>query len=67
MGLEMKYFVVRPKAKYADDPYARASRRAMRAYAEEIETYDPELAEDLRMWVKRTEEHNIWLRNRPEF
>ena len=48
MLLEMKYFVLKPKGA---DPYAKASREALIAYAESIKTHDLALAEDLWRWV----------------
>ena len=50
-GLEMKYFVLKPKAEDLKDPYARASRRALQAYAYNIELDNPELARQLTDWV----------------
>jgi hypothetical protein len=47
-GLEMKYFVLKPKGK---DRYAEASRVAMRGYARVIEEENPELAKSLREWA----------------
>ena len=49
-GLEMKYFVLKPKGQ---DKYAQASRSAMLTYANTIEPINPELAKDLRAWVTR--------------
>jgi len=49
-GLEMKYFVLKPRGK---DIYAIASREAMRRYADEIEGDNPRLAAELRKWVTR--------------
>ncbi len=60
--LELKYFVLKPKAKSKDDLYARASQVAMYAYAdniEEIETLHGKdindearaLVQDLRSWA----------------
>lgn len=46
--LYMKYFVLKPKG---TDPYAKASREALVAYAESIKTHDPGLAEALWQWV----------------
>ena len=53
MTLEMKYFVLKPKDKYKDDRYAQASREAMLAYADSIDSVDPPLADHLREWVTR--------------
>jgi len=47
-GLQMKYFVLKPKG---DDKYAEASRKAMRAYATHIESTNAELARELRNWA----------------
>ena len=47
-GLEMKYFVLKPKG---NDVYAHASRAAMLTYAEEIIFSDRDLALDLIKWV----------------
>ena len=49
-GLEMKYFVLKPKG---CDFYAQASRQAMRAYAEIIEGVNRQLAIELRMWADK--------------
>jgi hypothetical protein len=51
-GLEMKYFVLKPKG---DDIYAEASRSAMRIYASTIQALNPGLAHDLMSWVSREE------------
>lgn len=47
-GLRMKYFVLKPSG---NDIYAKASRKAMRVYAEQIYPSNKELAEDLRNWA----------------
>lgn len=47
-GLQMKYFVLKPKG---NDPYAAASRAAMHQYAKFIEPENPELAKELRDWA----------------
>ena len=52
-GLEMKYFVLKPRG---HTPYARASRLAMLAYSEAIEEENAELAHDLASWVTREQE-----------
>ena len=49
--LEMKYFVLKPKSKRGKDPYARASRCAMRAYARAIRGTDTQLATELEAWA----------------
>jgi len=46
-GLKMKYFVLKPAG---DGPYAVASRKAMKAYAESIRDVDAELYNDLEQW-----------------
>ena len=52
-GLEMKYFVLNPNT---NDRYGRASRNAIRTYAIDIETEDPQLANDLVNWLALIEE-----------
>lgn len=47
-GLQMKYFVLKPAG---DDPYAKASRAALREYAKSIMDENTELAIDLYDWV----------------
>lgn len=49
-GLEMKYFVLKPKG---NDAHAKASRAAMNRYAKSIEEVDPDLADDIREWIER--------------
>ena len=49
-GLIMKYFVLKPKG---NDEYARASRVAMRAYADWIKKTNPDLAEQLMDWANK--------------
>lgn len=49
IGLEMKYFVLSPSS--GDREHATASRIAMRAYADSIETSNPILALQLRAWA----------------
>ena len=48
MGIETKYFVLKPRG---DNEWAAASRKAMRAYARHIQGIDPELAESLLSWA----------------
>jgi len=48
-GLQMKYFVLKPKGAF-DDPYAKASRTALQAYAREIRDENPQLYNDLEKW-----------------
>ena len=47
-GLEMKYFVLKPRG---DDVYARASRIAMRSYSNTIAEENPKLSEELWIWA----------------
>jgi hypothetical protein len=49
-GLQLRYFVLKPKG---TDRYAKASRAAMRRYAKLIQEENPELAQDLREWAER--------------
>lgn len=49
-GLQMKYFVLKPKG---DDAYAIASRKAMLAYSKVIEETNPVLAQELKIWATR--------------
>lgn len=53
MALEMKYFILKPKAKTRNDPFAKASQMAMDAYANAIEDTDSKFAEQLREWVEK--------------
>ena len=52
-GLQMKYFVLNPKSKSIDDPYAEASRLAMLAYSDRIRRDNLMLADDLRKWIEQ--------------
>lgn len=53
MSLEIKYFILKPRAKSKEDPWAKASQDAMLKYAELIEETDPGLAGDLTTWAQR--------------
>lgn len=53
MGLQMKYFVLKPKANNGYDMYARASQNAMIAYSERIRTENPLLADQLLAWAEK--------------
>ena len=53
MALEMKYFVLKPKAKDQQDPFARASQRAMMAYSKAIRKVDRLLADQIEAWAER--------------
>jgi hypothetical protein len=57
MPLEMKYFVLKPRSKDKGDIYAKASRVAMLAYADEINEHDHDLFLDLTKWV--VDEENL--------
>jgi len=46
-GLNMKYFVLKPKG---TDAYAKASRAAMNQFSKMIREENPELANDLLDW-----------------
>ncbi len=63
MALEMKFFVLKPKAKSRNDLFAEASVRAMLAYATTIETVDVELADGLREWASRERLKRLELRD----
>ena len=52
-SLEMEYFVLKPRSKVVDDPYAKASRLAMEAYAKEIRDINPELSFELSNWANK--------------
>ena len=54
-GIEMKYFVLKPKG---ENIYAEASRKALIAYAETIEDENPEMAQALIEWSSREEENS---------
>lgn len=52
----MKYFVANPKSKTQDDIYAKASRNAMREYADTISKDDPGFADKLIKWAEKEEQ-----------
>ena len=54
-GLEMKYFVLKPKGK---DVFAAASRAAMVTYALFIHNADRPLSDSLLQWAKTEEDRN---------
>lgn len=64
MSLETKYFVLKPKAKTHEDPFARASQQAMISYANLITHDDRELANQLRDWAAK--ERNAQMALPPE-
>lgn len=47
-GLEMRYFILKPKG---NTIYHTASREAMRAYARVIRVGNPQLSDDLQKWA----------------
>ena len=49
-GLEMRYFVLKPRG---TDAYAVAARDALLEYADSISGENPDLASDIREWVRR--------------
>ena len=49
--LEMKYFILKPKAHSRDDEHATASQLAMITYANSIKNKDRELSDSLRKWA----------------
>lgn len=51
-GLQMKYFVLKPKGSSA---YAMASRNALDVYARSIRNENVELCDDLYAWITREE------------
>ena len=53
-GLELKYFVLKPKG---NSDYAFASRMAMIAYAANIKKTNPQLANDLHEWIQAETEN----------
>ena len=53
MPLEMKYFVLKPRAKDGYDMWARASQDAMSFYSKRIRTTDSLLADQLLFWAEK--------------
>ena len=49
-GLQLKYFVLKPKGAF-DDPYAKASRAALKLYADLIADENQQLCYDVHQWV----------------
>lgn len=47
-GLQMKYFVLKPAG---SDAHAKASRAAMRTYANHIQETNQQLCDELRAWA----------------
>lgn len=50
-GLKRKYFVLKPKSAFRGDPYALASRAAMKVYANMIQGINNDLTLDLKEWI----------------
>lgn len=48
-GLEMRYFVLKPRG---STQHAVASREALETYADHIESTNPQLAADIRDWIQ---------------
>ena len=53
-GLEMKYFVLNPTK---NNRYGRASRNAIRVYADDVWTENPKLCYDLKIWIDSIEQN----------
>lgn len=53
IGLKMKHFVLKPRSKTTSDPYAKASRIALMAYARSIRDINPKLSHALYCWVNK--------------
>ena len=51
-GLVNKYFVLKPAG---NNPYAEASRKAMKTYAIVISSINPKLSNDIYDWIRREE------------
>lgn len=51
MSIDLKYFVLKPKSKHHNDPYANASRLAMIAYADAIKLHNLKMHDELLVWV----------------
>jgi len=63
VGLQIKYFVLKPKSKTTDDVYAKASRKAILTYANEIIQIDEKFANDLIKWVAEEETKAVNLKD----
>jgi len=53
-GLLLKYFVLNPSSRYPD--HRDAARAAIHTYAAFMEDHDPELAHQLRVWMRELKE-----------
>lgn len=65
--LEMKYFILKPRSRSAGDPYAAASRKAMRVYATMIAQTDIEMSVALKEWANEESEKDIHLYGEKEW
>jgi len=61
MALEMKYFILKPHSKFHGDPFAAASRKAMRVYADMIKHIDENLGKELELWANRETKNDIMM------
>jgi len=63
MPLEVKYFVLKPRAKGAKDVFARASQLAMQEYGNYLRarSVEPELAGQLIAWADDEHLHQLAL------
>ena len=66
MGLELKYFILKPRSKSENDVFAMASRAAMEKYAAIIHRVDPIFAEEIKDWVEREVQRESFLGDIPE-
>jgi hypothetical protein len=55
-GLQMKYFTLKPKG---EDVYAKASREAMKTYADVVCEENPKLADELIDWSNVEESNSV--------
>lgn len=62
VGLELKYFVLKPRSKRWDDNHAQASRKAMRAYASHIRDEDRALSDALFEWAQMESSRELELK-----
>ena len=52
-SLELKYFVLKPKAKGNDDMWARASQEAIKTFSDYIRASEPLFADQLLFWAEK--------------
>jgi hypothetical protein len=62
-SLEMKYFVLEPRAKHRHDIFAEASQCAMHAFADALEEHGPvtDLTRELRLWASKEHARQLHL------